>query len=87
MAAKTLGLAGACSLVFVAVRWFGDRKRTAAGAKRDRKRTAAVRGCSGNVDADDARSNVRPTKCLPGPSATTSNLTCGMIEGNTTAKW
>jgi hypothetical protein len=29
--------------VFAAVRWSGDRKRTAAGTKRDRKRTAACR--------------------------------------------
>jgi hypothetical protein len=39
------------------------------GAQRDRKRTAAVRRVRRqeslrDIDADDARSNVRPSKCL-----------------------
>jgi hypothetical protein len=38
-----LDIGGACSLVFADVRWSGARKWTAAGAKKDRKRTAVVR--------------------------------------------
>jgi hypothetical protein len=40
---ENAGHRGACSLVFAAVRGSGDRNGTAGGAKRDRKRTAAVR--------------------------------------------
>ena len=45
-----------------------DRSGREKGPQTDRSRRGAQRqGCSGNVDADDARSNVCLSKCLPGP--------------------